>query len=788
MIDEKMNNPEANPVDPAGPGETSENKSISPEAEAVAANQPVPLSADSSAAPDLEKAKQELDQSLAQARDAQVSAGGSVTPPQPKEPSVPTPSFTPKTFQSAAPQPPKKIGKETTKRKSNAKFLVIMGLVFAALFVTFIVLMVLMIATGGAESPVLAALNLDAAGIKSFLITVVNLSFGFLGFLFFILAVIGVFRLLFAKKADKEARGKGVRMTLVGILPLIFIMFIWLFLYNFIQNIQIAAERVKAEILILEPVKLEGLQAPLTVTFSSEHVIKALQNQGYQIQAARWDFEGDGTFETEATGFDISYLYNLRGNYNVGLQVAVAGEDEPKIFNYPLVIGEAVFDAKPATGTAPLQVQFDAQTLIPKGTKIQSMDWDFNGDGEYELTGKDNLRPRYTFEQIGLFKVHLRIVDEQNLVENYYREIEIIPGDRPLLVSEIEATPALSGVIPLQIRFDGSKSESVKGSIVNYEWDFGDGSQIQVGRSVSHVYQNPGFYTVTLTIREDSGKEASATVEVEAKGVSSVPEARINTTPSSSAEGILSGEIPFNVSFDGSASLDPDKDIVEYEWDFGMEGAKQVGQKVDFTFEKEGTYLVRLNVRDSEAQEGSATLTVNVTEPGVRAVINADPAEGTAPLTVAFDGSTSTTFNGKIVSYEWDFGDGSPKSITGAALSHKYTQVGTYTVKLKVVTNQNESAMTEKLVYVREIPLKACFTPSRRNGAAPLAVTFDAKCSTGAVANFKWNFGDGETSDDRKPSHTFENPGTYNVTLEVSDDKNNVDSFSDVIVAEGTIE
>jgi len=817
MADENQTNPTDNPEENKSPEEISpeEEKPVSPEAEAVAANQP-----------DLDKAKEELDQSLEQGREAQEAAQQAVqeaaesgleeatvspdSPPVPDEeekhpsseapPSAEAPEGGPEGGPEGKPEPaeekpakekkeavPKKIGKEK-KKKDNAKFLIIMGLTFAGLFIVFVVLMVMVIAGGGADSPVLAALNLDAAGIKSFLLTVVNLSFGLLALFFFVLGVIGVFRILFARKADKEARGKGIRMSLVGIIPLVLVMFIWLFLYNFIGSIEIAAERVKAEILILEPADLEGLQAPLTVTFSSENVVKALQSQGFNILGARWDFDGDGNFETEPTDFAMSYLYQLRGNYNVGFEVDIEGEETPRQFFFPLPIGEAVFDAKPDTGTAPLEVQFDAKSLIPQGKKIQSMDWDFDGDGEYELTGKDNLRPRYTFEQIGIYNVYLRIVDIDNLVENYYRDIEIVPGDRPLLSAEIEATPDLEGVIPLQIRFDGGKSESVKGNIVNYEWDFGDGSQLQVGRSVSHVYNEPGFYTVTLTIREDSGKEASTTVEVEAKGVSTVPEARITTDPPADIDEFLNGEIPFKVSFDGSASTDPDEDIVEYEWDFGVDTASQVGQKVEFTYEQEGTYTVTLTVRDSEDQESSAEMTVEVVEPGVRAVINAMPEEGTAPLTVEFDGSTSSAFRGRIVSYEWDFGDGSAPTITGAKITHKYDQVNTYTVKLTVTTNENETSVMEKAIYVREIPLKACFTPSRRSGSVPLAVTFDPKCSTGAVANYSWDFGDGETSENRKPAHTFEFPGTYNVTLEVSDDKNNVNSFSDVIVAEGEVE
>jgi len=807
MDDDNLKNPSDAPEEPAASEDSSgEPRLVSPEAENVAMNQP-------GHEPDLDKAKEELDASLEKAKEESAQPPEQETPekeeksaeeapaeepvPEEEKPAEKSPekeekkqegAEPPKVKKGSEPPVPTKIGKEKGKRKSNAKFLMIMGLTMAGLFVLFVALMVLVIAGGGAESPVLTSLGVDAAGIKSFLLTIINLSFGLLALVFFVIGVIGVFKMLFAKKGDKEARSHGIRMTLVGFLPLAVVMIVWMLLYNFISTIEIAAERVKAEIVILEPAELTGLQAPLEVTFSSENAVRALQASGLTLTDVKWDFDGDGVYETEPRDFEVSYLYNRQGNYNVGLQVGVEGEEEPRQYNYLLVIEEALFGAEPSKGTAPLEVKFDASGLTPEGVKVQSLDWDFDGDGTYELTGKDNLRPTYTFEQIGTYNVHLRMIDQNNLVDNYYREIEIVSGDRPLLSAEITATPGLSGVIPLQIRFDGRESESVKGTIVNYEWDFGDGSQFQVGRSVSHIYNQPGTYTVTLKVREDSGKEAEASEEVIARTVSSVPEARISTDPPAGEGGAVFGELPFKINFDASASTDADDDIVEYEWDFGLDSATQTGQKVEFTYETAGIYTATLVVRDSDGQESSSNVTVEVSEPGVRAMITAVPEEGTAPLTVDFDGSSSSAFEGNIVSYEWDFGDGSAPTITSARVSHKYNDVGTYAVHLKVTTNQNESAETIKNIYVREIPLRACFTPSRRNGDAPLSVTFDSKCSTGAVSTFRWDFGDGEESDARKPSHTFENPGTYNVTLEVSDDKNNVSDFSDVIVVEGTLE
>jgi PKD repeat protein len=683
--------------------------------------------------------------------------------------------------------PAKKIGKDVTPQKKSARFLITIGMTLVGLFVLFVVLMVLVIAGGGQESPVLKALGLDTAGIKSFLLTVINLSFGFLALLFFVFVVIGIFRWLFAKKGDKEMRGRGIRMFLVGLIPMIIIMFLWLILFNFINRIEIASAIGKEEITVLSPASPDNLVAPIEITFTAENVIKAIQRQKGQITDVKWDFNGDGAYETQDTNAPISYLFTTKGNFNVGLQVTVAGEDKPRIYNLLIPIKDALFGADPAGGTAPLAVQFDASNLIPAGKKMQTLDWDFDGDGTYDVTGKDQIRPRYTFEKVGKFTVHLRMVDENNVVQNFNRDIDVTLSEKPLLSATIDATPGLSGQIPLQVQFDGSKSESLKGQITRYEWNFGDGSALQVGRSVAHVFSNPGLYTVTLKVADDTGLESITTAQAEAKAISSAPEAKITSTPAADETGSVKGNVPLKVAFDASGSTDSDKNIVDYEWDFGIEGAKQTGQKVEYTFEKAGTYTVSLTVRDSTKLESKATETVTVAEPGVSAVIKATPEEGTAPLNVQFDGSSSSTFKGSIVSYEWSFGDKSPATITGAQITHKYNDVGTYTVKLKVVTNQNESGSTEKLVYVREIPLKACFAPSRHNGLAPLTVTFDSKCATGPVAKFTWTFGDGETSDTRKPNHTFENPGTYNVTLEVADDKSNVSTYNDVIVAEGNV-
>ncbi|QQR84010.1 hypothetical protein IPJ72_02320 [Candidatus Peregrinibacteria bacterium] len=93
-------------------------------------------------------------------------------------------------------------------KKSPARFLWILGLSLVGLFVVFVVLMVLVIVTGGEQGNILSAFGVDAADLKAFLLSIINIAFGLLAFLFFIVSVVGLFRLLMAKKDDKIAKKK----------------------------------------------------------------------------------------------------------------------------------------------------------------------------------------------------------------------------------------------------------------------------------------------------------------------------------------------------------------------------------------------------------------------------------------------------------------------------------------------------------------------------------------------------------------------------------------------------
>ncbi|NNE34804.1 MAG: PKD domain-containing protein, partial [Rhodothermales bacterium] len=144
---------------------------------------------------------------------------------------------------------------------------------------------------------------------------------------------------------------------------------------------------------------------------------------------------------------------------------------------------------------------------------------------------------------------------------------------------------------PANISFDASGSADSDGSIVTYEWDFGDTSTGN-GRTTSHRYDTAGTYDIQLAVTDDAGSRSTsnATLVVTAASGNTKPIAAFSTTP-------IAGS-PRSIRFDASASSDADGVLDQFIWDFG-DGAAQVGQVVTHDYENGGVYVVQLTVVDN---------------------------------------------------------------------------------------------------------------------------------------------------------------------------------------------
>jgi PKD repeat protein len=161
------------------------------------------------------------------------------------------------------------------------------------------------------------------------------------------------------------------------------------------------------------------------------------------------------------------------------------------------------------------------------------------------------------------------------------------------------------------------------------------------------------------------------------------------------------GPVPLDVSFDGTASSDPEGGVVTYAWDLDGDGEldDSTSATPTFTYTQAGSVTVELRVTDPRGASDTDSLVIH---PGLVAPVadfTASPTTGSAPLTVNF---TDTSTNAPT-SWAWDFDDDGVVDSTARNPTHVYTAAGTYTVEL-TATNAAGSDTELKSGYVTVSP------------------------------------------------------------------------------------
>jgi len=229
------------------------------------------------------------------------------------------------------------------------------------------------------------------------------------------------------------------------------------------------------------------------------------------------------------------------------------------------------------------------------------------------------------------------------------------------------------------------------------------------------------------------------------------------------------------VTFNASASYDPDGFIFSYTWNFGDGNVTTVFVPIiKHHFSIPGNYDVNLTVRDNCLAINSTIETVHVsslTAPPAAAFIWT-PTKPQAGEPVMFDASNSTPNGGEIVSYAWDFGDGVSQVESEPHVTHVFQAFGNYTVILNVTDSEGESGITMNFIWVSESPVADFFFEPTEPRVCT-KVVFNASVSIprgGYIISYEWNFGDSSPLEfGMVVTHRFLNMGEYNVSLNVTD-------------------
>lgn len=466
-----------------------------------------------------------------------------------------------------------------------------------------------------------------------------------------------------------------------------------------------------------------------------------------------WEF-GDGT---HAQGSRIAHQYEAQKTYNALLIVSDnSGEVGNSAFErFKVKVNQPpLAKAGQDVITAPNQmVAFDASLSSDQDGSLTSFAWDF-GDGKNAAGAKTS----HLFVNPGTYRVQLRVVDDSDSPCNSATdEIKVWVNARPKAV----AGEDLRGSTGQVLTFNGEKSSDSDGELVSYQWDFGDGGKAS-GKVVQHAYQKPGTYRARLSVTDNAAVGNSMDFDEVL--------VFINAPPEASAGRDMKGAIEETLTFDGSTSLDKDGALIAYQWAFG-DGATGSGVRVTHAYKKSGNYTVVLTVQDDSQTDSDRrcdSLQVFINEPPVA---HAGEDQLVTDSEVTWSAAASRDQDGEIISYEWDFGDGSLG--TGIAPIHVYRKPGTYTGKLTVTDNsgtRNNQTSDAFQVIVNEKPF-ADAGPDQK-GAAGQTFTFDGSGSQdpdGNIAAYLWDFGDGHSASGGHTSHAYSKPGVYTARLTVKD-------------------
>jgi gliding motility-associated-like protein len=213
--------------------------------------------------------------------------------------------------------------------------------------------------------------------------------------------------------------------------------------------------------------------------------------------------------------------------------------------------------------------------------------------------------------------------------------------------------------------------------------------------------------------------------------------------------------------------------IVSWQWDFN-DGIASTNQNTTHTYSTEGSYNVELIVTSDNGCTDTIALPTTVS-PLPTVGFSPDLFDGCKDLAIAFS-DLSLISTGSIASYAWDFGDGN--SSTSQFPTHIYTTAGTYSITLTVTSDKGciTTATSANLITVYPLPISEFeFSPQQTSILYP-EITFD-DASIDAIS-WAWNFGDGNSSTDQYPTHTYADSGTYTVKLVVVNSYGCLDSIT----------
>jgi PKD repeat protein len=324
-----------------------------------------------------------------------------------------------------------------------------------------------------------------------------------------------------------------------------------------------------------------------TITQTVQFRDNSLDPDG-NITAWAWDF-GDGA---TATLQHPTHRYEERGSYSVRFIVTDndGGTDSTsRMITTGNLAPTANFRA-PGTANLGDGVKFVDESTDPEGGPLTYV-WDF-GDGAVSTA----RNPIHQYDTPEAVLVTLTVTDDMMVSSTASMTLVIYPAIRP--VADFSHEPDGGTINDVVAFYDESSDED--GSILSWEWDFGDG-ETSSRKDLAHTFEDKGTHRVTLTVEDDDGNTDTVTKSIT---IENLPPTAEFTASASSAK--VDDEIRFTDS-----SADPEGHQLKYSWDFG-DGSTSDASSPRHSYGEAGTYTVVLTLSDDEGETDTASASVKV--------------------------------------------------------------------------------------------------------------------------------------------------------------------------------
>jgi PKD repeat protein len=450
--------------------------------------------------------------------------------------------------------------------------------------------------------------------------------------------------------------------------------------------------------------------------------------------AFEWTF-GDGTTDTSR---NPSHLYSTAGEYNVSLKVTSdSGVDSimKKVVIFSLPIPEFTY-IKGCTGDA---IAFTDSSSVPSGNATYS--WNF-GDG----TASAQKNPSHVYRTASNFLATLKVTTDNGCSDFVSKVITRYPQP----VADFVWSEACEGDYLSMY----SASNITEGSIKAYKWEFGDGGT-SAAQTPQHLFQVAGSYDIKLVATSDKGCKDSIVKNIQ---VNAVPVA--DFTYDEVCEGST-------VSFKNNSSTS-NGTITDYKWVFG-DGATANGFLAQHNFSTGSELTVTLKAVTDKGCAGQVTKSISFK---AKPIVNFNYTNACVGDSVSFQALPALS-GGSVAACSWTFGDGSAS--TSLTPKHQFPAKKSYSVSLSVTASNGCSDSLVKQVQIAAPPVSYFTTSSA--GYREVALN---PVETYAM-HYDWSFGDGSTSSEMKPVHSYSKDSSFQVVLKVTSDEGCVSSHASIV-------